>query len=554
MVAFEFHYAYFIPLWLGIWRWGAYLILKIIPSIFYKAKPISDEIKEGETPVSLDMATMVVPVYQPEPGFIDCLRSWIENKPHKIILAVDVCSYEKVLKIVDDLDYGEIDIKVLNITQPGKRMALYAGLQHVETEIIVFGDDDALYPSNLLRSLIEPFKNPMMGGVGTKQIARPKNDDWDVWDIMMDMSIYQRSIQNKASSFMGGGASCISGRTMAFRTVLFQTEDFREKFLNERFFGALQLSGDDKCLTRMCINSEYEMYHQICKECTLSTQFEKGKKLLQQQLRWARNSWRSDLKLLFIERKVWLKYPWLAFLLIDKIFSPFCMLAGPIIILYYTIIDQNLFAIIGFIAYITISRGIKSIMYFRTRPRRSLKWIFYVPVHILFQYFGAFLRIWALLTLRNRKWGNRSVKVKGNQVVRTGEFKNVKVSPLSDIKIEIPEDVEQNNGSFEEKTPKDVEQNNGSFEEKAPEDVEQNNGSLEEKAPKDVEQNNGSLEEGKLSDNTKELTFWELINKKNDTISTDSQTTLSESRDIEQPDISDMEKTIYLPREEVVAY
>lgn len=63
---------------------------------------------------------------------------------------------------------------------------------------------------------------------------------------------------------MGGGSTCLSGRTMAYRTHLFRFDGFKNYFLNEHFAGQLQLSGDDKCLTRLCIMSDYKMWHQIC--------------------------------------------------------------------------------------------------------------------------------------------------------------------------------------------------------------------------------------------------------------------------------------------------
>jgi len=239
---------------------------------------------------------------------------------------------------------------------------------------------------------------------------------------MMDMRLYQRYLENKATTFAGNGCcSCISGRSMVFRVALFQTDDFHEKFMNEHFFNALQLSGDDKCLTRMCINSDYKLYHQINEACTLSTQFESGTTLLKQILRWSRNSWRSDLKLLFAERKVWRKSPWLAFVLIDKMISPFTMIYGPIIIIYLFIRDNNLFILLGFLAYVLIGRTLKAIFYFMDRPRRPLYWVLHIPTFIVAQYLGAFVKIWALCTLQNKKWGNRNVNCKNGVVVRTGE-------------------------------------------------------------------------------------------------------------------------------------
>lgn len=93
---FYFDPIYFLPLWVGIWRWGAYLILKAIPSLLYKPIPISDELEPGHVPVSTQMMTMIIPVYMPEPGFEECLQSWVDNRPKTIVVVVDTNSYQQV--------------------------------------------------------------------------------------------------------------------------------------------------------------------------------------------------------------------------------------------------------------------------------------------------------------------------------------------------------------------------------------------------------------------------------------------------------------------------
>lgn len=96
---FYFRYIYFLPLWVGIWRWAAYLILKAIPSLLYKPIPISDELEPGHLPVSTQMMTMIIPVYMPEPGFEECLQSWVDNRPKTIVVVVDTNSYQQVSEI-----------------------------------------------------------------------------------------------------------------------------------------------------------------------------------------------------------------------------------------------------------------------------------------------------------------------------------------------------------------------------------------------------------------------------------------------------------------------
>ena len=91
----------------------------------------------------------------------------------------------KVLNIVETVNPRATIIRVVEESKPGKRAAMYTGLAYVDTEITVFADDDALYGPAVLKSLIMPFKDPAMGGCGTRQIARPKADKFCFSDIMM---------------------------------------------------------------------------------------------------------------------------------------------------------------------------------------------------------------------------------------------------------------------------------------------------------------------------------------------------------------------------------
>lgn len=111
---FHFDPVLFLPLWIGIWRWGAYLILKGIPSLLYKPIPISEELEQGHVPVSTQMMTMIIPVYMPEPGFEECLQSWVDNRPKTIVIVVDTNSYQQVRR---EREFSFFFFWVENITE-----------------------------------------------------------------------------------------------------------------------------------------------------------------------------------------------------------------------------------------------------------------------------------------------------------------------------------------------------------------------------------------------------------------------------------------------------
>lgn len=450
------------PAILGIWRLSSYIILKAIPSILYK--PYTKNNAKYSNEFSIKDITMVVPVYQADLDFSSCFESWIINNPYRILLIVDYTSFNEINKIILNIKnskfyihyqldkfityeenvkklhslytiYKDTDIiylEVVNQELPGKRQALYDGYLQVNTKLILYVDDDVFYPEDFLENLILPMNaldknnnNKLIGGIGAKQMGRPKpNKNWNMWDIIMDMRLYQRMIEIRATTKIGGGSACISGRTELYRMAVFQEcSNFKEYFLNEYFLGKKQLSGDDKCMTRICINSRYNMYHQISSKTCLTTKFEDPPILFKQILRWARNTIRSDFKALLIEKNIWKKYPFLSLIMIDRFIAPFSMITGLIILIIGTIIKKNLFIITLGLAYIVIVRICKLIPYFTcVENKRPLTWIIYIPLFILAQYAGAIMTIFAMTTLKNRKWGNREIEVDDdNNIIRTTE-------------------------------------------------------------------------------------------------------------------------------------
>lgn len=135
---FHFDPIYFLPLWIGIWRWAAYIILKAIPSLLYKPIPISDDLEPGHIPVSTQMMTMIVPVYMPEPGFEECLQSWVDNRPKTIVVVVDTNSYHQVRL---SYSFWSVEIGKLGLSKWGETrshgrsflflLAVYRVRQHI---------------------------------------------------------------------------------------------------------------------------------------------------------------------------------------------------------------------------------------------------------------------------------------------------------------------------------------------------------------------------------------------------------------------------------------
>jgi hypothetical protein len=194
------------------------------------------------------------------------------------------------------------------------------------------------------------------------------------------------------------------------------------EFLNEKFAGLQTLSGDDKFLTRWVINHGYKTYHQLGNTTKLSTTFDSGPKLFRQLIRWSRNTWRSDIKNLFFERKIWSNTPFTAIVMLDKFWTPIFLLGGPIYLLTLFFINAMPWShLVAWGIWLIVSRSVRLIYHFAEHPYQLI----YLPIFVLFQYLQAFIRIYALFTLRNRSWGTRAVTVnKDGQIARTGEMQD----------------------------------------------------------------------------------------------------------------------------------
>jgi cellulose synthase/poly-beta-1,6-N-acetylglucosamine synthase-like glycosyltransferase len=416
-----------------------FLLFRAIPSLLYKQIVKIDtanyeRIEDPERPgdiiykspkgeiietVTNDDVTAVVTVYQPPVGFVPAMKSLAHNNPHEVMIIADVTCAKEVEELLTKEGFNMAKFKVIPEEKPGKRVALVTGIKLATTKLVCLVDDDAVWCDTFLENLIQPFQYPKIGGVGVKQVATMKTSKWNVTDVLADMRLAVRYLELRSTTTVDRGCSCISGRTGCYRTKLVQTDEFYHEFLNEKFFGMQTLSGDDKFLTRWVSNHEYDTYHQLYNTCKLETTFDSAWKLCYQLARWSRNTVRSDIKNLFVERKIWRRHPFTAIVMLDKFVTPFMLLYGPVwATLYFFLNGFDYVKLIGFLCWLLFSRCLRLIYHLFEKPHH----IIYLPLFIFFQYYQAITRIYAMFTVYNRSWGTRNVTVgKDGQVQRTGE-------------------------------------------------------------------------------------------------------------------------------------
>ncbi|KAF8625297.1 hypothetical protein AX15_005431 [Amanita polypyramis BW_CC] len=394
---------------IGFFRYLWYMI-RIGASWTYRPVPLP----ENPTYIAAEDVTIIVPTIDAGEEFKEAAHSWLVGNPREIIIVTE----EKMLGPLQDLanQVAPDKIRVLTVPFANKRLQMTHGIRSTTTDIIVFADDDAIWPPTLLPYVLACFEDQKVGGVGTSQRVQPVGETMTVWEVLAAFRLSMRNVEIAASTHIDGGIPCLSGRTAAYRTVILKDPEFLHGFTHDYWLGKYQLnSGDDKFLTRWMVSHGWLTYVQCCPEAELLSTMKPNWRFLKQVLRWTRNTWRSDLRSLFMERYIWTTHPYVAYTMVDKLFNPITLLTGPCFVAYLiyksTIpIDKGGYhlpwwnIIISYMVWLTATRTAKLLPHLWNRPQD----IIHVPAFILFGYYFAVMKLYALFTLHETGWGTRA--------------------------------------------------------------------------------------------------------------------------------------------------
>jgi hyaluronan synthase len=386
----------YIPLGvLGFIRWLSWLFRQI-PATFYR--PVVNDHRER--------MSVVTPVYQEDPAlFRAAVTSWLANDIEEVICVIDYTDTRSI-EIA-----RELGVRVIITDVPGKRDALRRGWEAASTPLVALVDSDTVWAPDVAVQACMPFADPQVGAVTTRQnVMNPHTP----WQHLNDMYLDYRYYHELASqSVMGKAVSCLSGRTAIYRRPLLESISY--EFMNESFWGVPCLSGDDKRLTMLTLENGYHAVLQ--RSASVWSQFPPGgRNFFKQRLRWARNTWRSDLRAL---SSPWLwKRKFLAYWMIDKAISSFTLLFSPAYLILSLV--EHRYAIAGILgAWWMFSRSAKMLAHLERRP-----WHFFtmMPFFILVSFAMSLTKIFALLSIRKQRWLTRDVAIsaKTKTVGRTG--------------------------------------------------------------------------------------------------------------------------------------
>ena len=390
----------FVPIGIiGAIRWFAWGIRKFI-AFFYKPVPPAGT----AGPVSI-----VTPVYNENPeAFRRALHSWITEKPTEIIAVIDASDRACIQVFSQEAMTAKVDLRLIVTKVPGKRPALVKGIKAAKSEIVALVDSDTVWEQGLLPNVTAPFADPRVGGVGTRQNVANAHSFWQrMADVALDLRYHD---EMRFLGRIGGQVTCLSGRTAVYRREILLP--LFPEFLNERFLGEQCNSGDDKRFTYLIQQNGYRSaYQHTARVYTFAPK--DFSSFLKQRVRWARNSWRADLRALS-QSWTW-HHPGFVLFLIDRTISPFTALFSPIFMAYVLIQGDWLFAgILGL--WWLVSRTIKLLPHILNRPVD----IFLAPLYVPITFLLAIIKIHALVTIGWQGWLTRTAsRINYRQIAAT---------------------------------------------------------------------------------------------------------------------------------------
>jgi cellulose synthase/poly-beta-1,6-N-acetylglucosamine synthase-like glycosyltransferase len=348
--------------------------------------------------------SVVIPSYREDPGILEqCLVTWLAENPNEVIVVPDLADTEVIrrLRTCAALDWR---LKVIPFAHHGKRSALGVGIRAARGEVLVLADSDTRWERGLLPAVLAPFRDPKVGGVGTRQSAYLP--DTSVWRRVADWMIDIRYLDYVRAQSRPGGVACLSGRTVAYRRVAVMP--VLENLEDEFFLGRRCIAGDDGRLTWLVLASGYRTVYQSSARA-LSMFPDRGRAFFKQRLRWSRNSYRTYFTAIW---KGWLwRQPFVTQLSVLQILlTPVTMGFAMTYLAAWLLHPERWVAFIA-VGWLLAGRALRGISHLREKPRDL--WLLPL-VAILTIVIALPVKTYALFTMNKQGWLTRNANQLGS--------------------------------------------------------------------------------------------------------------------------------------------
>jgi hypothetical protein len=377
------------------------------------------------------------PSYEPSDVTVVCCTTDIANATfHKVVQSILDHSVHTLIipiggaKALTQVGaftkrFPDARIKILWQEKPSKRQQTALALQMITTRLMVITDDHTYWPSppEFLASLIAPFEDPKVGGVGPVIDVRHRGHpvSWEgFWNFIGMTYLLRRAFEFVGTNSIDGGISCLSSRWAIFRSEIYCSRDFIEGYLNEElFWGSWKIrldADDDKYHTRYLATNGWKVQIQGGPESVMTTELGDWPNFWWQCLRWTRTTYRSNPRALFMEATSWYRFPYTTYAILIHSFFRFSLFqeAAMVWFLYKTMETTGTQEWFGFatcllMLWCTVMKFAKIILQFRKHPKDLV----YFPGYVLFGYVSSGIRLWAMFTCWEGQWKIKPTEVPG---------------------------------------------------------------------------------------------------------------------------------------------
>lgn len=373
-----------------------YLIGKMLLSLLYK--PYTN------TPPDMKVS-VVIPSYNEKPdAVLGTIKSVInQDYPiHEIFFiddgSKDSSGYEAVVSFkkqyeLEQKNGPKLIIHRLSKNQ-GKRHAQIWAFEKATGDIFFTVDSDGYVYPDALTELMRPFVDSNVMAVTGHINAR--NRDHSYFTRLLDMRYDNAFRVERAAQSRTGNILVCSGPISCYRREV--VLDNLDHYGNQEFLGEVVQTGDDRCLTNYAILRGKTVYQSgaRCDTDVPST----IRQFLKQQVRWNKSFFRETLVAFEIGLKKPITLVWVIFELLLWILFGF-------VVIIALIIQAKSFGIVMFVYYVlalSISAYARNIFYVVKKPLVFLMAPIYGILHLVLLFP---LRLYALFTLKETKWGTR---------------------------------------------------------------------------------------------------------------------------------------------------
>ncbi len=378
-----------------------FLLTRYLFGAFYRVEPIDPDFTPG--------VSILIPCFNEEEWIQRTILSCI-NQDYPVdkleVIVIDDCSNDKsvekieeiINKLYEEAEQFETKSRLKYIVQEqnaGKREALAKGALVAKHDLVVFVDSDSFLDPFAIRNLVQPFKDPKMGGVsGRTDVA---NTYTNALTKMQSVRYYIAFRIMKAAEAYFDAVTCLSGPLACYKKQIIL--DNMDSWLNQSFLGQKATFGDDRAMTNFVLK-KYRTSYQDSAVCQTIVP-NRYKVFLKQQMRWKRSWLRESL---LAGKFMYKKEPFAAFTFYLGLIVP---IAAPIVVLYnlvYVPIVHQVFPT-SFLLGLLLMSLLMSVA--QLLLRKSSTWLFGLVFCLFYEAVLLWQMPFAWVTFWKSTWGTR---------------------------------------------------------------------------------------------------------------------------------------------------